>query len=147
MMTNPTGRLTQGQFSFLPDLTDAEIVLQVEYGLRKGYAWSVEYTDDPHPRNTYWEMYGNPMFDLRDAAGVMLELQACRKAFPSHYIRLMAFDSTRGVESIAMSFIVNRPKREPGFQLERQEVEGRSLRYSVRGYASDAPEGERYGEG
>jgi len=147
MMTNPTGRLTQGQFSFLPDLTDAEIVLQVEYGLRKGYAWSVEYTDDPHPRNTYWEMYGNPMFDLRDAAGVMLELQACRKAFPSHYIRLMAFDSTRGVESIAMSFIVNRPKREPGFQLERQEVEGRSMRYSVRGYASDAPEGERYGEG
>lgn len=147
MMTNPTGRLTQGQFSFLPDLTDAEIALQVEYGLSKGYAWSVEYTDDPHPRNTYWEMYGNPMFDLRDAAGVMLELQACRKAFPSHYIRLMAFDSTRGVESIAMSFIVNRPKREPGFQLERQEVEGRSMRYSVRGYASDAPEGERYGEG
>ena len=147
MMTNPTGRLTQGQFSVLPDLTDAEIVLQVEYGLRKGYAWSVEYTDDPHPRNTYWEMYGNPMFDLRDAAGVMLELQACRKAFPSHYIRLMAFDSTRGVESIAMSFIVNRPKREPGFQLERQEVEGRSMRYSVRGSASDAPEGERYGEG
>ena len=147
MMTNPTGRLTQGQFSFLPDLTDAEIVLQVEYGLRKGYAWSVEYTDDPHPRNTYWEMYGNPMFDLRDAAGVMLELQACRKAFPSHYIRLMAFDSTRGVESIAMSFIVNRPKREPGFQLERQEVEGRSVRYTVRGYASEAPEGERYREG
>ena len=27
MMTNPTGRLTQGQFSFLPDLTDAEIAL------------------------------------------------------------------------------------------------------------------------
>ena len=25
MMTNPTGRVTQGQFSFLPDLTDAEI--------------------------------------------------------------------------------------------------------------------------
>ena len=147
MMTNPTGRLTQGQFSFLPDLTDEEIRAQVEYGLRRGYAWSVEYTDDPHPRNTYWEMYGMPMFDLRDAAGVMLELQACRKAFPSHYIRLMAFDSTRGVESIAMSFIVNRPKREPGFQLERQEVEGRSMRYSVRGYASDAPEGERYGEG
>ena len=63
MMTNPTGRITQGQFSFLPDLTDAEIALQVEYGLRKGYAWSIEYTDDPHPRNTYWEMYGMPMFD------------------------------------------------------------------------------------
>ena len=72
MMTNPTGRVTQGQFSFLPDLTDAEIALQIEYGLKKGYAWSIEYTDDPHPRNTYWEMYGMPMFDLKDAAGVQL---------------------------------------------------------------------------
>ncbi len=147
MMTNPTGRLTQGQFSFLPDLTDAEITLQVEYGLRKGYAWSVEYTDDPHPRNTYWEMFGHPMFDLQDAAGVLLELQACRKTFPRHYIRLMAFDSTRGVESIAMSFIVQRPPTEPGFQLERQEVQGRSVRFTTRGYAADAPEGERYRDG
>ena len=144
MMTNPTGRLTQGQFSFLPDLTDHEIGLQIENGLGKGYAWSVEYTDDPHPRNTYWEMYGLPMFDLKDAAGVMQELNACRAAFPSHYIRLMAFDSTRGVESIAMSFIVNRPPQEPGFMLERQEVQGRSMRYTTRGYAAGKPEGERY---
>jgi ribulose-bisphosphate carboxylase small chain len=145
MMTNPTGRLTQGQFSFLPDLTDAEIAQQIEYGLGKGYAWSVEYTDDPHPRNTYWEMYGNPMFDLRDAAGVVQEMLACRKTFPRHYIRLVAFDSTRGVESIGMSFIVNRPPQEPGFGLQRQEVDGRRVRYSVRGYALEKPEGERYG--
>jgi ribulose-bisphosphate carboxylase small chain len=146
MMTNPTGRITQGQFSFLPDLTDAEIALQVEYGLKKGYAWSVEYTDDPHPRNTFWEMFGNPMFDLVDPAGVISELAACRKTFPRHYIRLVAFDSTRAVESIGMSFIVNRPAKEPGFVLERQEVDSRSLRYTTRGYASNEPEGERYRE-
>jgi ribulose-bisphosphate carboxylase small chain len=144
MMTNPTGRLTQGQFSFLPDLTDSEIAAQIEYGLQKGYAWSVEYTDDPHPRNTYWEMFGMPMFDLRDAAGVMQELRECRKTFPHHYIRMMAFDSTRGVESIAMSFIVNRPAQEPGFGLVRQEAEGRRLRYTVRSYATDRPEAQRY---
>ena len=144
MMTNPTGRITQGQFSFLPDLTDAEIALQIEYGLNKGYAWSVEYTDDPHPRNTYWEMFGMPLFDLHDAAGVMVELNACRQTFPQHYIRLMAFDSTRGVESIVMSFIVNRPANEPGFSLTRQEVNGRSLRYTVHSYATDKPESERY---
>ena len=144
MMTNPTGRLTQGQFSFLPDLTDAEITMQVEYGLKKGFAWSIEYTDDPHPRNTYWEMYGMPMFDLTDPAGVLMELNACRKTFPSHYIRLMAFDSTRGIESIAMSMIVNRPANEPGFRLHRQEVEGRSMRYTIQGYGLDRPEGERY---
>jgi len=95
MMSNPTGRVTQGQFSFLADLSDAEISLQVEYGLRRGYAWSVEYSDDPHPRNTYWEMFGMPMFDLRDAAGV------------------------------------------------RQESSGRTLRYTVHSYATDAPEGQR----
>ncbi len=144
MMTNPTGRLTQGQFSFLPDLSDAEIIKQIEYGLQRGYAWSVEYTDDPHPRNTYWEMYGHPMFDLKDAAGVMLELNNCRKTFPHHYIRMMAFDSTRNVESIAMSFIVNRPADEPGFMLERQETVGRSIRYTIRGYGANKPEGQRY---
>jgi ribulose-bisphosphate carboxylase small chain len=135
MMTNPTGRITQGQFSFLPDLTDAEIAMQIDYGLAKGYAWSVEYTDDPHPRNTYWE---------KDAAGVMLELNHCRKTFPNHYVRLMAFDSTRGVESIAMSFIVNRPANEPGFGLVRQEGAGRTMRYTVHSYATDKPEAERY---
>jgi ribulose-bisphosphate carboxylase small chain len=144
-MTNPTGRLTQGQFSFLPDLTDEEIAMQIEYGLSKGYAWSVEYTDDPHPRNTYWEMFGMPMFDLKDAAGVMMELASCRQTFPKHYIRMMAFDSTRGVESITMSFIVNRPPTEPGFAVVRQEVSGRSMRYTVHSYATDKPEGERYG--
>ncbi len=144
MMTNPTGKLTQGQFSFLPDLTDDEIRLQIDYGLTKGYAWSVEYTDDPHPRNTYWEMFGMPMFDLVDAAGVMTELASCRKTFPNHYIRLMAFDSTRGIESIAMSFIVNRPPVEPGFGLARQEIDGRRIRYTVHSYATDKPEAERY---
>jgi len=144
MMTNPTGRITQGQFSFLPDLTDEEITAQIDYGLRKGYAWSVEYTDDPHPRNTYWEMFGMPMFDLADPAGVMMELQACRKTFPNHYIRMMAFDSTRNVETIAMSFIVNRPANEPGFGLVRQETNGRTVRYTVHSYATDQPEAKRY---
>ncbi|MFG6447817.1 ribulose bisphosphate carboxylase small subunit [Roseateles sp. BYS180W] len=145
MMSNPAGRITQGQFSFLPDLSDAEITLQIAYGLKRGYAWSIEYTDDPHPRNTYWEMYSSPMFDLQDAAGVLAELRECRKTFAQHYIRLMAFDSTRGVESIAMSFIVNRPAREPGFALLRQECDGRMVRATVQGYAAQQPEGERYG--
>ena len=147
MMTNPTGRITQGQFSFLPDLSDDEITLQIAYGLARGYAWSVEYTDDPHPRNTYWDMYGNPMFDLADPAAVLANLNECRKAFPNHYIRMMAFDSTRNIESIVMSFIVNRPDVEPGFQLERQEIGGRSIRYTTRSYSADEPENERYRRG
>ena len=144
MMSNPGNRITQGQFSFLPDLSDAQISAQIAYALRHGWAVSVEYTDDPHPRNTYWEMYGNPMFDLKDPAGILAEINACRKTFPQHYIRVTAFDSRRGVESLAMSYLVNRPDREPGLGLVRQEVAGRNIRYTVQPDSTDRPEGERY---
>ncbi len=144
MMTNSGNRVTQGQFSFLPDLTDAQISAQIKYALKNGWAIGVEYTDDPHPRNTYWEMFGNPMFDLKDPAGILMEINNCRKTFPSHYIRVTAFDSTRGWETPRMSYIVNRPKKEPGFNLIRQERDGRSMGYTIHAYSTDKPEGERY---
>ena len=137
-------RITQGTFSFLPDLTDEQIRAQVAYCLARGWAVSVEHTDDPHPRNTYWEMFGLPMFGLRDTAGVMAELERARGMFPDRYIKINAFDSTRGVESMRLSFIVNRPAREPGFALVREEAAGRAIRYTIRSYAADRPEGERY---
>ena len=31
----------------------------------------MEFTDDPHPRNNYWDMWALPMFDLADPAGAM----------------------------------------------------------------------------
>lgn len=137
-------RLTQGTFSFLPDLTDQQISLQIEYCLQRGWAVSVEHTEDPHPRNTYWEMYGNPMFDLKDAAGIMREVDECRRTFPNRYVKVNAFDSTRGIESLRLSFIVARPQEEPGFELLREEGPGREVRYSMRSYATRRPEGHRY---
>ncbi|MXN63983.1 ribulose bisphosphate carboxylase small subunit [Stappia sp. GBMRC 2046] len=125
-------RITQGCFSFLPDLTDEQISAQVEYCLERDWAIGIEYTDDPHPRNTYWEMWGNPMFDLRDARGVMMELDECRKANADAYIRINAFDSTRGWETVRMSFIVNRPKIEPKIDMTRFDAAGRSQRYGWR---------------
>ena len=139
-----TIRITQGQFSFLPELTDEQITRQIKYAIDNDWAVNVEYTDDPHPRNTYWEMWGLPMFDLRDPAGIMMEVNECRKAFPKHYVRVSAFDSTRGVESLKMSFIVNRPPEEPGFRLERMEMGGRNQRYSLHSYAAERPPGDRY---
>ena len=53
-------KVTQGTFSFLPDLTDAQIAAQVQYCLDNGWAVNIEFTDDPHPRNTYWDMWGQP---------------------------------------------------------------------------------------
>ncbi len=144
MMTNYGNRMTQGQFSFLPDLSDEQISSQVKYALDNGWAINIEYTDDPHPRNTYWEMYGMPMFDMKDPAGVLVEINECRKTFPNYYIRVMASDSTRGVESPKMSYIVNRPDNEPGYHLIREERNGRSQGYSIVPYSNEKPEGERY---
>ena len=81
---------------------------------------------------------------LKDPAGILMEINNCRKTFPSHYIRVTAFDSTRGVESPKMSYIVNRPAKEPGFGLARTEADSRSIRYRISSYATDKPEGERY---
>ena len=90
-------------------------------------------------------MHDNPMFDIRDSAAILLEINACRMAFPAHYIRVMAFDSTHGTESVVLSVIVNRPKDEPGFRLVRSEEPGRTIRYSIESYAVQrAPEGARY---
>src|SRR5690348_18166931 len=124
-------RITQGTFSYLPDFTDEEITAQIAYALENNWPLSVEFTDDPHPRNTYWEMWGLPMFDLKDAAGVMLEVNACRLAYPDAYIRVNGYDRSYGRQTTALSFIVNRPTHEPGFRLERTETEDRQIRYSM----------------
>jgi ribulose-bisphosphate carboxylase small chain len=137
--------LTQGQFSFLPDLTDAEIKKQIEYALKQDWSVAIEFTDDPHPRNIYWSMWGTPMFDLKDPAGIMMELKGCRAAHGDKYIKIVAFDSHKGFESLRMSFLVNRPKNEPGFELVRSEGAGRKVNYGLHSYATGKPAAARYG--
>ena len=138
-------RLTQGAFSFLPDLTDEQIVKQIQYAINNNWALNVEYTDDPHPRNSYWDLWGLPLFDIKDPAAVMFEVNACRKAKPNCYVKVNGFDNTRGTESCCLSFIVQRPSSsEPGFSLARMEDTSRTIRYTVQSYACNRPEGERY---
>lgn len=140
-------RLTQGTFSYLPDLTDDEIAAQMSYAIGNGWALAVEFTDDPHPRNVYWEMWGLPIFDAEDPAVVVAEVNRCREAFPDQYIRLTAYDARLGRQTTALSFLVNRPPEEPGFRLMRQEGPGRTVGYTVHSYATDRPQGRRYGNG
>ncbi len=139
--------LRYGSFSYLPPLTDEEIGAQVRYALDHGWPVSVEYTDDPHPRNVYWEMWGLPMFDLAEPDGVLAQINECRATFPGHYIRVLAYDASLGRQSTAMSFLVQSPEAEPGFLLERQEGPARTQRYSIRPYATDRPSGARYAGG
>jgi ribulose-bisphosphate carboxylase small chain len=137
-------QITQGTFSFLPDFTDDEIRAQVQYCLDNNWPVSIEYTDDPHPRNIYWHMWKLPFFDLKDAAGVMQELAECRSTYPNQYIRINGFDASYGRQTTALSFIVQRPKEEPGFTTQRIEEADRQMRYLIHPYATDRPAGQRY---
>ena len=104
----------------------------------------MEFNDDPHPRNNYWEMWGLLMFDVKDPAAILYEINAWRKAYPTHYIRVGAYDRSKGRQTIALSFIVNRPNHDPGFTLARQEAHDRVMRYTLHSYATDKPRGERF---
>ena len=140
-------RITQGTFSFLPDFSDEQIEAQIRYALRNRWAIQVEHTDDPHPRNSLWEMWGTPNFALSedDVDVAMRDVCACREAWPHRYVKVVAYDASLGRQTTALSFIVSRPPDEPGFRLERQEGSDRRIRYTLHSYAADQPPGRRYG--
>jgi ribulose-bisphosphate carboxylase small chain len=126
-------RITQGTFSFLPDFTDEQIAAQIHYALDHGWAMSVEHTDNPHPRSPYWDMWGTPLFDLpvEQVDVVLREVRACREAHPEAYVKLIAYDSSKGRQTTALSFIVQRPSRERQFGLDRTEGHDRVQRYRL----------------
>jgi ribulose-bisphosphate carboxylase small chain len=126
-------RITQGAFSFLPDLTDEQIEAQLRYALRNGWSLMIEHTDDPHPRNALWELWGTPQFDLteQDAGVALAEVRTAREAFPDSYVKVVCYDRSLGRQTTALSFIVGRPPEEPGFRVERNESADRRIRYTL----------------
>ena len=127
-------RITQGTFSFLPDFTDEEIEGQLRYAVSNGWALSIEFTDDAHPRNAYWEMWGLPHFDTKveDIEVIMREVRAAREAFPERYIKVIAYDPSYTRQTTALAFIVNRPEVEQSFHIERTEDRDRVMRYQLK---------------
>ncbi len=72
-------QMTQGAFSYLPALTDEEITVQVDRGIRLGWTLAIEQTDAPAPRNHDWEMFGLPQFDDLDADAIVQEVNRSRQ--------------------------------------------------------------------
>merc|ERR1712072_365674 len=88
-------------------------------------------------------MWGLPLFDIKDPAAILFEINMARKAKPNFYIKVVGFDNTRGTESSCISFLVQRPSYEPGFRLVRQEAAGRNIVYTLEAYSTQAkPVGE-----
>lgn len=109
MLTFPNEIATRKSPGCLPLEDRDDLGDRIAYGLRSGYAWCVEHSDDPHPRSAGWRPYSAPISGLVDEAGVVALVDDCRRAHPDRHIRLLAFASTRGVETVAMTLRVNRP--------------------------------------
>lgn len=124
-------RIRQGQFAYLPDLTDDELAAQIRYAIRNGWGIGVEWTDDPHPRNMYWEMWDQPKFGVERPEQVLDMVRACREAHPDSYVAVSAFQSTRHRQGIMLHIVVQRPSHEPELRIERQLQDRRRQGYTL----------------
>ena len=59
-------------------------------------------------------------------------------------MRVNAYDPRHGRRTIALQFMVNRPKVEPGYRLDRQETSDRRIHYTLHSYAAEKPHGTRF---
>ncbi|HWK30198.1 MAG TPA: ribulose bisphosphate carboxylase small subunit [Solirubrobacter sp.] len=121
--------ITQGAFSFLPALTDDQIAAQLRYAQANGWSILVERTDDPHPRNALWDLYGEPRFEYTPEL-VLEDVRAARAL--GGYVKVVGYDRSLGRQTTALSFIVGRPAVERAFRVERTELADRRVRYTLR---------------
>lgn len=94
-------------FSYLPALTDAQIVKQLQYILDQGYIPGVEFTENCVAEEHYWTLWKLPLFSARSPQEILNEIQACRAEYPKCYIRVMGFDNIKQCQ--VLSFIVHKP--------------------------------------
>ena len=93
--------------SYLPPLTDQQIVRQIEYMLEQGYIPGIEFEKDPTPELHHWTLWKLPLFNCHSAQEVLAEVRECRSEYSDSYIRVVGFDNIRQCQTV--SFIVYKP--------------------------------------
>jgi len=106
MQTLPKERRYE-TLSYLPPLTDSQIVKQVQYILDQGYIPAVEFSDSSEPEQHYWTLWKLPLFKARTTQEVMFEVDACRTDYRDSYIRVVGFDNVKQCQ--VLSFIIHKP--------------------------------------
>ncbi|ACK69809.1 Ribulose-bisphosphate carboxylase [Gloeothece citriformis PCC 7424] len=93
--------------SYLPPLTDQQIVKQIQYMLDQGFIPAVEFEEDPKPSDHHWTLWKLPLFSAATPQDVLAEVRECRSEYPNYYIRVIGFDNIKQCQT--MSFIVHKP--------------------------------------
>ncbi|MBU2754117.1 ribulose bisphosphate carboxylase small subunit [Acidithiobacillus sp. CV18-2] len=93
-------------FSYLPPMSAEQIRAQVQYIIAQGWNPAVEHVEPERSFNHYWYMWKLPMFGERNVDTVLAELEACRREYPKHLVRLIGYDNY--TQSQGLAFVVYR---------------------------------------
>jgi ribulose-bisphosphate carboxylase small chain len=91
-------------FGFLPKLSQEELYDQISYIIANGWTPAIEHEHPSRAGHHYWTMWKLPFFGERDLNNVLAELEACRRSYPDHHIRLLGYDNY--TQSQGSSFVV-----------------------------------------
>jgi len=86
-------KTTLETFGFLPKLTAEEVQKQIAYIIANGWSPAIEHELPGNAFDHYWTMWKLPFFGETNIANVLNELEACRRSYPGHHIRLIGYDS------------------------------------------------------
>nr|CAD1827436.1 unnamed protein product [Ananas comosus var. bracteatus] len=115
---NPINNKKFEALSYLPPLSEESIAKEVDYMISKGWIPCLEFDEagEVHRSNSrmpgyydgrYWTLWKLPMFGCTDSFQVLREIEECKEAYPTAYIRLLAFDNQRQCQ--CMSFVIQKP--------------------------------------
>ncbi len=93
-------------FSYLPEMSADQVRAQIAYALRQGWSPSIEHTEPERSMSHYWYMWKLPMFGEQSVDNVLAELEACRRKYPNHLIKLVAYDNY--AQTMGLAFVVYR---------------------------------------
>jgi len=88
-------------FGFLPKLTQEEVYDQIAYLIAQGWTPAIEHEHPANATSSYWTMWKLPFFGQTDLNAVVDELEACRRSYPDHHVRLMGYDNYTQSQGIA----------------------------------------------
>jgi len=93
-------------FSYLPPMSPDQIRAQIQYAISQGWNPGIEHVEPANSMNHYWYMWKLPFFGEQSVDRVLQEVEECRRAYPNHHIKLVAYDNYAQCQGLA--FVVYR---------------------------------------
>lgn len=89
-------------FSYLTAMDSKRLRKQIEYILNNGWDPAIEHTLPANVFDHYWHMWKLPMFSETNIEKILVEIEACHKAFPDNHVRLIGYNHHKQTQGTAM---------------------------------------------